>query len=32
MRRLAGVTTPPPAAVPNGPRQYRHMPTAVQPR
>ena len=32
MRRLAGVSTPPPAAVPNGPRQYRHMPTAVQPR
>jgi hypothetical protein len=32
MRRLAGVTTPPPAAAPNGPRQYRHMPTAVQPR
>jgi len=31
MRRLAGVTTPP-AAAPNGPRQYRHMPTAVQPR
>ena len=30
MRRLAGVTTP--AAVPNGLRQYRHMPTAVQPR
>ena len=30
MRRLAGVTTP--AAAPNGPRQYRHMPTAVQPR
>ena len=32
MRRLAGVTTPLPAAVPNGLRQYRHMPTAVQPR
>ena len=32
MRRLAGVTTPLPAAVPNGQRQYRHMPTAVQPR
>jgi len=32
MRRLAGVTTPPPAAATNGPRQYRHMPTAVQPR
>ena len=32
MRRLAGVTTPAPAAVPNGLRQYRHMPTAVQPR
>lgn len=32
MRRLAGVTTPAPAAAPNGPRQYRHMPTAVQPR
>jgi len=32
MRRLAGVTTPPPAAPSNGPRQYRHMPTAVQPR
>jgi len=30
MRRLAGVTTP--AAVPSGARQYRHMPTAVQPR
>jgi hypothetical protein len=32
MRRLAGVTTLPPAAATNGPRQYRHMPTAVQPR
>jgi len=32
MRRLAGVTTPPPASPSNGPRQYRHMPTAVQPR
>ena len=32
MRRLAGVTTPPSAAATNGPRQYRHMPTAVQPR
>ena len=32
MRRLAGVSTPPPAAPSNGPRQYRHMPTAVQPR
>jgi len=31
MRRLAGVTTPAPV-VPNGQRQYRHMPTAVQPR
>jgi len=31
MRRLAGVTTPAPV-VSNGPRQYRHMPTAVQPR
>jgi hypothetical protein len=32
MRRLSGVSTPPTAAVPNGPRQYRHMPTAAQPR
>ena len=32
MRRLAGIVTPPPAVVSNGPRQYRHMPTAVQPR
>jgi hypothetical protein len=31
MCRLAGVTTPAPV-VSNGPRQYRHMPTAVQPR
>ena len=32
MRRLAGVVPQAPAIVPNGPRQYRHMPTAVQPR
>jgi hypothetical protein len=32
MRRLAGIVTPIPAVVSNGPRQYRHMPTAVQPR
>ena len=32
MRRLAGVSTPAPVSVPNGQRQYRHMPTAVQPR
>lgn len=32
MRRLAGIVTPMPAVVANGPRQYRHMPTAVQPR
>jgi hypothetical protein len=32
MRRLAGIVTPTPAVVSNGPRQYRHMPTAVQPR
>jgi hypothetical protein len=31
MRRLAGVSTPAPV-VSNGTRQYRHMPTAVQPR
>ena len=32
MRRLAGIVTPTPAVVSTGPRQYRHMPTAVQPR
>jgi hypothetical protein len=32
MRRLAGIVTPTPAVVSNGQRQYRHMPTAVQPR
>ena len=32
MRRLAGIVTPTPAVVSDGPRQYRHMPTAVQPR
>ena len=32
MRRLAGVSTPAPVSVPNGQRQYRRMPTAVQPR
>lgn len=31
MRRLAGIVPQVPAVVPNGPRQYRHMPTAVQP-
>jgi hypothetical protein len=32
MRRLAGIVPQVPVIVPNGPRQYRHMPTAVQPR
>ena len=32
MRRLAGIVPQVPAVVPNGPSQYRHMPTAVQPR
>ena len=32
MRRLAGIVTPTPAVVSTGQRQYRHMPTAVQPR
>jgi hypothetical protein len=32
MQRLAGIVTPTPAVVSNGQRQYRHMPTAVQPR
>ena len=32
MRRLAGIVTPTPAVASDGPRQYRHMPTAVQPR
>ena len=32
MRRLAGIVTPTAAGASNGPRQYRHMPTAVQPK
>ena len=32
MRRLAGIVPQVPVVVPNGQRQYRHMPTAVQPR
>lgn len=32
MRRLAGIVPQVPLIVPNGQRQYRHMPTAVQPR
>jgi hypothetical protein len=32
MRRLAGIVPQVPLVVPNGQRQYRHMPTAVQPR
>ena len=32
MRRLAGIVPQVPVIVPNGQRQYRHMPTAVQPR
>jgi len=32
MRRLAGIVPQLPVIVPNGQRQYRHMPTAVQPR
>jgi hypothetical protein len=32
MRRLAGIVPRVPTVVSNGQRQYRHMPTAVQPR
>jgi len=32
MRRLAGIVPQVPVIVSNGQRQYRHMPTAVQPR
>jgi hypothetical protein len=32
MRRLAGIVPQISPVVPNGQRQYRHMPTAVQPR
>jgi hypothetical protein len=32
MRRLAGIVPQVPVIVPDGQRQYRHMPTAVQPR
>jgi hypothetical protein len=32
MRRLAGIVPQVPTVVSNGQRQYRHMPTAVQPR
>jgi hypothetical protein len=32
MRRLAGIVPQVPVIVANGQRQYRHMPTAVQPR
>jgi hypothetical protein len=32
MRRLAGIVPQVPLIVSNGQRQYRHMPTAVQPR